>query len=217
MRMRLLLGLLPIFFMTNSICRGGTLSPGETLIATFTASPNTSDMLLFFFPDPITITGDPIITTDLFNGTVFLGAYVAAPYYNSTVSQYHPVGFYYLAWFEGPSSPFSDSNPTVVDLTSVQNGTINGLVEITASGGSISDTFNDFADNLALWDPQSAGSDGYMIHTDLTRTSQTLTTPEPSTAVLSALTILYIVWAKRRDAGKRSSIWYGKRRSADLL
>src|SRR5690348_8260108 len=50
----------------------GTLQPGAVLQVSFTAVANTSDLLLFFNNDALTVTGSPVFTTELYNGSTLL-------------------------------------------------------------------------------------------------------------------------------------------------
>lgn len=137
---------------------GSSLSPGEELLTTFTSSPNTSDMLIFFTNDPLTLTGSPLITTKLFNGPDLLGTITAPPALFAGTE-------FYQNFFLTPSSPFVELGETAtVDLSSMQNGTIKGLLEVTISGGSMSG-FN--LSDFVLIDAESVGSDGYRPQLDL--------------------------------------------------
>jgi uncharacterized protein (TIGR03437 family) len=142
-----------------------TLAPGDVLEATFTSVANTSDLLLFFGNDVFTLAGSPVITTELFNGTTLLGGLISAPLtFEGTT--------YFEATFQSLSSLYvpPPGQSAVVDLTSMQNGTIQGSLKVTISGGSISGfCMSDFV----LYDAQGL-SDGYRPERDLRNINVTL-------------------------------------------
>jgi uncharacterized protein (TIGR03437 family) len=142
------------------------LAPGDVLQATFTSVPNTSDFLVFFDNDAFTLTGSPVLTTELFNGTNLLGSVVSAPTtYNGIAS--------FGAYFKSPSSIFEGSpgQATLVDLTSIQDGTIQGLLRLTVSGGSISGVCTS---DFVLYDAVSTSSSSYRPEGDLQNINITL-------------------------------------------
>jgi hypothetical protein len=146
-----------------------SLSPGQTLQLTFTATPNLlSDMLIFFTNDALTVTGSPIITTQLYDGSTLLGTVVAPPV-NSSGSQYYQVTF------QSPSSTWIPSGPfATVNLAPMQNGTIQGTIRITISGGAISGlNTTDFV----LYDAMSNGTSGFSIQHDVTHGPVVITSP----------------------------------------
>ena len=110
-----------------------TLSPGETLQMTFTSVPTTADLLVLFNYDSLTVTGSPVITTQLYNGSTLLAS-VVSPTFPAGGSQY------YEAYFRSPSSIWNIGGAfmATADLSSMQNGTINGIIVVTVSGGAIS-------------------------------------------------------------------------------
>lgn len=66
--------------MSCAICRAVSLSPGEPLTATFTSVTNTSDILFFSdFYDNLSSTGNPVFTTQLFDGPTLLATVVSPP------------------------------------------------------------------------------------------------------------------------------------------
>jgi uncharacterized protein (TIGR03437 family) len=142
------------------------LAPGDVLQATFTSVPNTSDFLVFFDNDPLTLTGSPVLTTELFDGTNLLGSVVSAPITYSGITSFE-------ANFKSPSSIFAGSpdQSTVVDLTSMQNGTIQGLLRLTVSGGSISGVCTS---DFVLYDAVSTSSSSYRPEGDLQNINITL-------------------------------------------
>jgi len=142
-----------------------TLAPGNVLEATFTSVTNTSDMLVFFSNDDLTLAGSPVITTELFNGSSLLGSIASAP------SPFEGVSFFGV-YFLSASSIFvaPPGQSAVVDLTSMQNGTIQGLLKVTVAGGSVSGfCVSDFV----LYDAEGL-SDGYRPENDLTNIKVTL-------------------------------------------
>lgn len=179
---RLTIAVLLVSSIGTSLIKGSTLSPGSTLEATFISAVNTSDVLAFFTNDPLTLTGSPVITTELFNGLTLLGSNAGAPI---RVDRYD----YYQVFFVSPSSSFgTDVYPTtttVVDLTSMQNGTVDGLLKVTVSGGSISG-FN--LSHFSLFDATSCGAGCDRPEGDLENENFMLTSsPEPGTVALLAI------------------------------
>src|SRR6516165_4575463 len=58
---------------------GATFGPGSQLVATFTAKPNSSDLIFFFDNDVATLTGSPVFTTSIYDGQTLLGTATTAP------------------------------------------------------------------------------------------------------------------------------------------
>jgi len=110
-------------------CGCSTLGPGDTLEATFTSVPvPAADVLAMGSIDLITSTGAPVTTAELFNGANLLG---------TTGAIMSSQGNYYLSvLFKSPTSLYPGG--AVADLTSMQNGTIQGSIKVTVSGGAIS-------------------------------------------------------------------------------
>jgi len=159
---RLLLAALAL----QSVLSGAVFNPGDQLITTFTAVPNTSDMLLFFTNDPLTVTGSPVLTTKLYNGQTLLGTYVASPFVYNGVA-------YFETGFVPQGSGVSVVSASGVDFTSLNDGTINGRLVTTIAGGSISGfSLSDFV----LYDAHSLPN-GYRPLGDVTRTSLVLQGP----------------------------------------
>jgi hypothetical protein len=156
---------------------------------------------LFFVPDPSTYTGSPVITTQLFNGTNLLGTVVSAP-------SLFGGSYYYEALFESASG-FPEGAPTaIVDLTSMQNATMQGILKVTISGGSISGINFSAANNSNLnsleLEDATSDSAGYAPENDLPKQTQTFevtTTPEPTTALaLSGLCLWGFCRSPKRKA-----------------
>jgi hypothetical protein len=179
--------------LSVSIISGSSLAPGGVLEATFTSVANTSDLLLFFSNDPLTLTGSPVITTELFNGANLLGSIVAPLFFFQG-------NHYYQAFFESPSTTLilNPGQPsTIVDLTSMQNGTIHGLIEVTVTGGSISGfsvsghssgSCCSPASNFFLYDAVSVPPRTYNPQSNLNNENLSLSsTPEPATSVLFSI------------------------------
>jgi uncharacterized protein (TIGR03437 family) len=142
-----------------------TIGPGDQLVATFTAAPNQADLLFFFNNDALTISGSPIFTTSLYDGSTLLGTYTRAPFVSSGSSSF-------VSAFASPgggsgAAPYA---PSTVDFSSIQGGSINGRLVTVVSGGSVSG-FN--LANAILYDAVSAGN-GYQPQSDITLTSLTL-------------------------------------------
>lgn len=127
-------------------------SAGERLVVTFTAAPNSADLLLFFNNDPLTITGSPVFTTNLYDGDTLLGTYTSAPFTFNGVSTF-------ISAFASPGGGSGGAlySPTTVPFSSIEGGTIAGRLVTTISGGSVSG-FN--SGDLWLYDATSIGG-GY--------------------------------------------------------
>jgi hypothetical protein len=169
-------------------CVGDTLSPGETLEVTFTAVPNSADMLFFFSNVPLTNTGSPVITTELLDGTPLLG----------TFTEFTDRGFF-QAVFESPSGVYTASTPsspapTRVDFTDINNGTINGRLTVSVTGGTINYDAND----LILYDAKSLSAADISSLGDLTKTSTIVVTPEPGVASLLGIGLVGLMFLSVR-------------------
>jgi hypothetical protein len=70
--------------------------------------------------------------------------------------------------------------PTRVDFTDINNGTINGRLTVSVTGGTI----NYDAKHLILYDAMSLSAADISILGDLTKTSTLVVTPEPGLASL---------------------------------
>jgi hypothetical protein len=163
--------------------KADVLDATNEISATFTAVPNTSNMLLFFNNDPLTITGTPILTLTLFNGATTLGSIVASPFeYAGTP--------YFQNLFQSPTSTFTNTLGTpaeTVNFTSINSGTIDGSMIWTVSGGSLSGfSISDF-----FLEDANAVTGGYEPLSDVTSTikleSVPSPTPEPSSLSLMML------------------------------
>ena len=165
-----------------------TLNPGDQMIATFTATPNTADILDYFNNDPLTITGSPVITTSLYDGSTLLGTHTASPF--AFAGQ-----FFFVITFAAPGggSGAAMYSPTTVDFTSIHNGTINGRLVTTVSGGSVSG-FN--LANFVLYDATSISTNSFTPLNNINRTSlfiqsaQSSATPIPSSILLTLIGVI---------------------------
>lgn len=175
-----------------------TIGPGNSLEATFTTAPNSSDLLLFFSGDgPLTTTGSPVVSVELFNGASLLGTFTENVSALVVINAWFesPVGQYTGAVFDGPA-------PTPVSFTSINNGSIAGELLLTVTGGTI--TFNE--SKLVFYDAVSAPEDAYYPKGDVQNisyavtTTTTTTTPEPVSGMLvtGGLTGLWL-WKRRRS------------------
>jgi hypothetical protein len=168
--MRIILAVVVLLtaFSTMSSGAVGTLSPGGVLQVSFTSTANTSDLLWFFTNDPLTITGSPVITTQLYNGQTLLATTVAAP-------QLFGGNFFYQTVFRtsGSGYLFGDTPTATADFSSIHNGAIQGTVRVTVTGGSISgfDTTH-----FLLYDGISAGA-GFTPSNHIFPGAVALTTP----------------------------------------
>jgi uncharacterized repeat protein (TIGR01451 family) len=117
-------------------------SPGgeqTSLVITFTVPANSGADLLFFRDKITTLFGSPVVTARLFNGNTLLG----------TSTQNGPVGAgaegSIVMAFKSLTSPYTLAlgsplvQPTPVDFTSIDNGTIVGVLVITVTSANAGD------------------------------------------------------------------------------
>jgi hypothetical protein len=153
--------------MSAMALQAATFGPGDQLVLTFTAAPNTADLLLLFSNDPLAIVGTPVFTTNLYNGQTLLGTYSSRPFVFNGVSTF-TVAFA----APGGGSGASINNPVTVPFTSITNGTIAGRLVTTVSGGSVTG-FN--ASDVVLYDATSV-TNGFRPLGDVVTGSLTLQT-----------------------------------------
>ena len=109
------------------------LGPNQPLAMVLSVSPNNADMLWFGDKTPLSTTGLPSITGQLFNNGILLGTFTQlqtgyfAMAFESLASQYTP----------SPGIEFGIL-PTRVDFSSLNQGTTVGCLFVTVTGGSIS-------------------------------------------------------------------------------
>jgi len=172
-----------------------TLDATNELDVTFTTVPNSSDLLWLFDITPLVTTGSPIISVELFNGADSLGVYAesGALYFGN---------LYIETGFQSPTSPFTGVTPvgpapTVVDFTSINDGSIAGELVLTVTGGTI--TFDE--SDLVLYDA-IASSDGYSPQNDVQNIAAVVPTavpvPEPATLSLTVFGLAGVVSKYRR-------------------
>lgn len=118
-----------------------TISPGEMIQFSFTLSgvPTCSDgpcdtLLMTPFGGSSIFVGSPILNVQLFNGSTLLGSFTGVPV---------------VASFVSASSLYTFDNPTVIDFSSILDGSIQGIVDYQLTGASITNT---------SLDPATAGS-----------------------------------------------------------
>src|SRR4051794_4011709 len=115
----------------------GTLSQGRALEVTFSASSSSSDVLLFFHNDPVTVTGSPVITTELYEGRTLIAS-------TSNPPDFTGGGLRYIAIFQAPTATYNgwlggwSGRTATTDLTLLSKGTNQGRIRVTVAGGSIS-------------------------------------------------------------------------------
>jgi hypothetical protein len=143
-------------------------------------------MLLFYNNDHLTVTGTPVLTLTLFNGSTTLGSIVASPFVFAGTDYFENV-------FLSPTSGFINSlgvPAATVPFTSINGGSIVGSLIWTVSGGSVSGfSTSDFH----LYDANSSGED-YQPQGDITSTitlqSKPVGTPEPSSLLMLGVGLL---------------------------
>jgi hypothetical protein len=177
------------WFVTPDFCFADSFNPGDQIVATFTAAPNTADLLFFFNNDPLTVTGAPVLTLTLYNGASSLGAIVAPPFTSGGQNLFQ-------GGFLSPTSPLVDPAPhTTVDFTSINNGTIAGTLVWTISGGSLSG----FAtSDFILYDAKNCGSLCFVPEFDISSQIKLQTATEPSSLLLLGAGMMLVVLAAAR-------------------
>lgn len=174
-----------------------TLNPGSVLTISFTAAPNASDLLVFGSGFGMTATGSPTVTTSLFNGATLLGI-ANAPVLSFFGQQY------FDSTFEKPGSQYTFGPPITVDFTSINNGTIDGKLVLTVTGGSV-----DYQQNFYLQDAESCGTDCYTPKFNLGITRYDLSSagpssaPEPASFCLAGAALSTLFFLRRRKAASR--------------
>lgn len=109
------------------------LGPNQPLALTLDLSPNIADTLLFFDSAPLSASGVPTITGQLFNNGNLLGTFTQLQ------SGYFAMAFESLTTqYTSPPGPVSGILPTQVDFSSLNQGTTVGCLFVTVTGGSIS-------------------------------------------------------------------------------
>lgn len=176
--------------LLTGFCLADTLNSGDQIVATFTAAPNSADLLWFFNNNPVTVSGTPILTLTLYNGGTALGSIVAPPFVFGGNS-------YFQNFFEKPGSQYNNPAPpsTFVDFTSINNGTIAGILVWTVSGGSLSG-FN--LSDFILYDGISATPDSFAPQGDINFQISLQPIPEPSSLLLLGTGLVGLAGAVRR-------------------
>lgn len=153
------------------------LSPGEIYQLTFTTNPIAYPCpigpcdTLFISPDYVGAPVGVTIQAQLYDGSTLLGTDLP--------------GVCCAMAFVASGSLFNDLNAPVVDFTSIQNGTIQGIIDISVTGAALYD-FSVSGTGLALGHATGTGTLS-IDSQSLTLTSAGLLTPEPDSASLAAL------------------------------
>src|ERR1035441_4209735 len=109
------------------------LGPNQPLALTLNLSPNNADTLLFFDNTPLSASGVPSITGQLFNNGNLLGTFTQLQ-----------TGYFEMAFESLTTQPTSPPGPAVgilptqVDFSGLNKGTTTGCLFVTVTGGSIS-------------------------------------------------------------------------------
>jgi uncharacterized protein (TIGR03437 family) len=146
-----------------------TFGPGQQLIVTFGAKPNTANSLVLNSSGALSVAGSPLFTTSLYDGATLLGTYTGAQL---------------QATFLSPGAVASVSG-TAIPLTAVNAGTIAGKLVTTVSGGSVSGIG---AATMFVYDQDWISPSNPKYLTDITVTGvtvQTVADPPPTPAIAS--------------------------------
>jgi hypothetical protein len=167
---------------------GSTLTAGEVLVIDFSTSlpvcPSGPCNVLQLIPNEAGSFGATDVTVSLFDGPSLLGAYT------------NPVCCGGV--FQTASSLFQGG--TTVDFTSIDSGTIDGIMEMTIGTGFLTWPSSPTPILFIGWG-QSPG--GILVGTGLTINSVTILTPEPSTGFSLALGGLILLLGFRNSIKAR--------------
>src|ERR1035441_4506077 len=106
------------------------LGPNQPLALTLNLSPNNADTLLFFDNTPLSASGVPSITGQLFNNGNLLGTFTQLQ-----------TGYFEMAFESLTTQPTSPPGPAVgilptqVDFSGLNKGTTTGCLFVTVTGG----------------------------------------------------------------------------------
>jgi hypothetical protein len=171
----LLFCVLALFFCAG--LNATTLFPDEIWEIQFSADtiahpcPTNCDVLELVPAGPGSPTGVAAINASLFNGATLLGTYT-----NTLCC---------VPSFKSSSSLWNFASPTVIDFSSLQNGTFNGRIDFSITSGTLNFDPND----TTFFFLGHAGSSNSLSSDPLSRhvISTAILTPEPATVGLLAL------------------------------
>jgi hypothetical protein len=162
--------LLFLLFAASSLAFSATLNPGDVFQVEFSivdpaACPNGTCNALIFSPDYLG----------------FSGAAPSAVLYNggSVIGTLHETGTCCVAQFYSESGGFSSvpDYAALADFTSIQDGTIQGVLDYSVTGGSLQD-FDPATSLFTIGDSQAVG--GVSSNSEaFTIESETIITPTP--------------------------------------
>ncbi len=139
-----------------------TLTPGDRLVYSFTAKPNSADLISFHTDTPLIPTGTPKLTIRLYDGKTLLGTATTTLSFSS--------GFYYFTVFFAASGAATiPAQTTTIQVSSLNNGTIAGSLVVTVSDGSVTGL-----EAAYLRDGKSLTPGSWTSYADLTVTGPTL-------------------------------------------
>ena len=136
-RIGLLLNVFLLAGVTTGFAQNVTLNPDSVLRYTFNVNPsawnsNTPDVIRLGVYGPAVISSTPpTLTAALYDGSTLLGTVSAKPLSSNDLPGL--VSFYWRS----PTSVWAEEPVSAVNFTSILNGSIQGRIDLSVSGGSV--------------------------------------------------------------------------------
>jgi hypothetical protein len=179
--------LIALFLMTGFVAKAGLLLPGEVAIYSFTTNPvifpcsGGCDTLLL--SNLASAASPSVFTARLFNGATLLGT---------------NIGLCCVFGFVSATSLFTFGPPTVVDFTSILNGSIAGHIDVTIDTGSV----DLVQSGISLFLAHAINSSGTIGNSQPSATLTGMTiisaSPEPSSLALGVLGSAFLLLLTNR-------------------
>ena len=191
--MRKILIVIAVLLATGVTSSATTLFPGMVASHHFTADPIAFPCggpcdLLWLFPNYQSLTGAPVLTAQLFDEDILLGTYIS------------PVCC--IVAFKTAGSLYGIGE--IVDLTSILDGTSNGRIDISVTGGTVEGLVGP-GELLLLAHATSANTYSTDFRTT-DFTGLTISTPEPSSVLLSIAGLGFLLARARIAKHRRSAV-----------